>query len=171
LVSWWHPLLWPAVDDAKKLAAPPFRQAVVQTLSLVEDIVYIGLGLLLTLAALTLLVGALKSGVMAVWHRSLGGQVVGLLDQILLILLIIELLYTVQVSFREHSLTAEPFIVVALIAVIRRILILTAEIPRLPEAVETTFRHAMLELGLLTAMVLVLVGSLIVLQKHAKHSV
>jgi uncharacterized membrane protein (DUF373 family) len=143
----------------------------VQTLSSVEDLVYVGLGLLLTIAALTLLIIALKSMVFALWNHALGGQIVNLLDQILLILLVIELLYTVQVSFRERGLIAEPFLVVSLIAVIRRILVLAAEVPKLPEAGEVVFRHAMLELGVLTVMVLVLVGSLIMLQKYGKHAV
>ena len=149
-------------------AAHPVRRGVVRSLSLVEDVVYIGLGLLLTVAALTLLVSAIRSVVIALSTRSLSEQVVSLLDQILLILLIIELLYTVQVSFREHGLVAEPFLVVALIAAIRRVLVLTAELTKLPEAGEPVFRHAMVELGVLTGMVLVLVGSLIMLQRHAK---
>jgi hypothetical protein len=61
--------------------------------------------------------------------------------------------------------------VVALIAVIRRVLVLTAQVPKLSGADEAVFRHAMLELGVLTVMVLVLVGSLITLQRYAKHAV
>src|SRR5437879_5696272 len=144
------------------------RWIVVQGLSFVEDGVYVGLGSMLAIAAATLLVIALKSVLTQLFAGALQGQIVTVLDQVLLILLIVELLYTVQVSFREHGLVAEPFIVVALIAVIRRILILTAEIPKLPEAGETLFRHAIIELALLTAMVLVLVGSLIVMQRQAK---
>lgn len=145
------------------------RRFIVQGLSLVEDIVYVGLGILLAIAAFSQLILALKDAGVAVWNRSFGAQVVGLLDQILLVLLIIELLYTVQVSFRKHSLLAEPFLVVALIASIRRILVLTAEISKLPEANETVFRHSMYELAILTLMVLVLVASLIMLQKQGKH--
>ncbi|MGA2234085.1 MAG: phosphate-starvation-inducible PsiE family protein [Terriglobales bacterium] len=159
------------MNETQKDASHRVRQAVVQTLSSVEDLVYVGLGLLLTIAALTLLVTTLKSVALALWNHALGGQVVNLLDQILLILLVIELLYTVQVSFREHGLIAEPFLVVALIAVIRRILVLTAEVPKLAEAGEAAFRHAMVELGVLTVMVLVLVSSLIMLQKYAKRAV
>ena len=159
------------MNETQKDAAHPVRQAVVQTLSSVEDLVYVGLGLLLTVAALTLLIIALKSVVLGLWNRALGGQIVLLLDQILLILLVIELLYTVQVSFRERGLIAEPFLVVALIAVIRRVLVLTAEVPKLSEAGEVVFRHAMLELGVLTVMVAVLVGSLIMLQRYAKRAV
>jgi hypothetical protein len=84
---------------------------------------------------------ALKGVVLALWTRALGGQAVNLLDQILIILLVIELLYTVQVSFRERGLIAEPFLVVALIAVIRRVLVLTAQVPKLPGADEAVFRH------------------------------
>lgn len=58
-----------------------------------------------------------------------------------------------QVSFREHALIAEPFLIVGLIAAIRRILILTAEFSRFLEMGEVAFRNAMIELGLLTAMV------------------
>src|SRR5438105_4677947 len=71
---------------------------------------------------------------------------------------------------RSHSvstdLLAEPFLVVALIAVIRRVLVITAEIAKLPESSDNVFRHAMWELGVMTAMILVLVGSLIMLQKY-----
>jgi uncharacterized membrane protein (DUF373 family) len=145
-----------------------WREVVAQGFAAVEDIVYIGLGLLLAVTAGALLIVAFKNFATVLLQRSLTGQAVAVLDQILLILLVIELLYTVQVSFREHGLVAEPFLVVALIAVIRRVLILTAEVPKLPEAGEVPFRHAMLELGLLTVMVVVLVGSLIALQKQAK---
>lgn len=146
------------------------RRRIVQGLSLVEDIVYAGLGILLAIAAFTLLVIALKSVATALWSHSFGGQLVTLLDQILLVLLIIELLYTVQVSFREHGLLAEPFLVVALIAVIRRILVVTAQIPNLPGAGEDVFRHYMYELAVLTVMVLVLVSSLVMLQRHSKQA-
>ncbi len=140
-------------------------------MSFVEDVVYVGLGALLSLAALALLVSAIKSLAYSIWARSLGDQIVVLLDQILLVLLIIELLYTVQVSFREHALLAEPFLVVALIAVVRRILVITAELAHLPQTSEPVFRHALWELGLLTVMVLVLVSSVIMLQKQQKaHS-
>jgi uncharacterized membrane protein (DUF373 family) len=146
--------------------AHPTRRRIVQSLSLVEDVVYVGLGLLLAASALALLGAGFGSFVAAVSEHALTDRAVSLLDQMLLVLLVIELLYTVQVSFREHGLVAEPFLVVALIAVIRRVLVLTAEIPKLPQAGEDIFRHAIMELALLTVMIVVLVGSLIVLQKQ-----
>lgn len=144
------------------------RRVVVQGLSLVEDVVYVGLGVALAVSALALLFTALKTLGVALITRQFSEQIVGLLDQILLILLIVELLYTVQVSFREHGLLAEPFLVIALIAVIRRILVLTAELPKLPMATEDVFRRAIYELALLAGMVLLLVGSLLLLQRHSR---
>jgi uncharacterized membrane protein (DUF373 family) len=151
----------------QKNTAHPLRLSIVRALNLVEDAVYVGLGLLLTITAASLMFVAFKNLLTALVARVLPDQVVGILDQILLILLIIELLYTVQVSFREHGLLAEPFLVVALIATIRRVLILTAEVAKL--TAQTLFLHTMLELALLTVMILVLVGSLIMLQKHGRQ--
>ncbi len=144
------------------------RQRILQGLSVSEDIVYAGIGLLLVASALALLLSGFKTFAKAIFSHALGGQFVGLLDQVLLILLVIELLYTVQVSFREHGLVAEPFMVVALIAVIRRILVATAEMTHLPDATDAVFRRSILELGLLSVMVVVLVGSLIALQRQDK---
>ena len=135
---------------------------------LVEDVVYIGLGVLLAAAAFWLLGSTMWNFVAELISHSLSAQIIGLLDEMLLVLLIIELLYTVQVSFRMHSLVAEPFLVVALIAVVRKILVLTAQIPQFPDANEMAFRHQVIELGVLSAMVVVFVGSLIALQRHAR---
>lgn len=146
------------------------RVFVGQGLSLTEDVVYAGLGILLAIVAFALLFAAARDFAGVLLSGSLAGQVVGLLDQLLLILLIIELLYTVQVSFREHGLLVEPFLVVALIAVIRRILVLTAEISKLPQVGGAVFGHALAELGLLTLMVIVLVVALVMLQRQSKHS-
>jgi uncharacterized membrane protein (DUF373 family) len=157
-----------AVEQSKTMR--PARRIIVEGLSMVENIVYLSLGWLLAVSALALLWYGFRSLMRALMARSLGGEIVGLLDQILLVLLVVELLYTVQVSVREHGLVAEPFLVVALIAVIRRILILTAEFQRLPQANDTVFRHALMELGLLTIMVVALVGSLIVLQRRLPSS-
>ena len=147
----------------------PARWSLVRGMSLAEDLVYAGLGVLLAVSAVALLVGGFKTLVSALFERAMGSQIPAILDQVLFILLVIELMYTVQVSFREHGLLAEPFLVVALIAVVRRILVITAELPKLPQAGVEVFRQAILELGLLTVMVVALVGSLIALQRSAKR--
>jgi hypothetical protein len=81
--------------------------------------------------------------------------------------MLVELLYTVQVSFREHALVPEPFLIVGLIAATRRILVVTAEVGKLAQEGGTVFLHAMLELGLLTTMVLIFVVALVLLRKRS----
>jgi hypothetical protein len=151
------PIDGPACESAREWISHAFGR--------VEDVVYIGLGLLLAASAVVLL----ASGALSFWRSLLGGtlvkDIVPLLDHILLILMIVEILSTVQVSFREHVLTAEPFLIVGLIAGIRHILVLTAEFSQLLELGETAFRNAMIEMGLLTLLVVALVVSLFMLRK------
>jgi uncharacterized membrane protein (DUF373 family) len=143
------------------------RERIAQSFTHVEDVVYVGLGILLAASAVVLLAdGALNFG------RSLVGgtlpeRVIDLLDRILLILMIVEVLYTVQVSFREHTLAPEPFLIVGLIAATRRILVLTAEFAELAQAGGSVFLNAILELGLLTVMVLALVLAVVLLRKRS----
>lgn len=142
------------------------RALVARGFTHVEDVLYVGLGLLLAGAALVLLAdGALMFG-RALIGGELPARVIELLDRILLILMIAEILYTVQVSLREHSLVPEPFLVVALIAAVRRVLIITAEFADLLEKGPEAFRNAMIELGLLTAMIVALVASLMLLRRR-----
>jgi uncharacterized membrane protein (DUF373 family) len=98
--------------------------------------------------------------------RTLTDNVVFLLDRILLIIIFVEVLYTVQVSFRQHILRPEPFLVVGLIAVTRRILVLTAEMPKLAKETQEGFYNSMIELGLLTVLIIVLVLCLHILRRR-----
>ena len=47
-----------------------------------------------------------------------------LIDRLLLVLMLLEILHTLRISIRSHALVVEPFLVVGLIASIRRILVL-----------------------------------------------
>ncbi len=114
--------------------------------TLVEDIVYVGLGIMLADAAVVLLASLVLLFVRGLFSGSVPGGVMGVLDQVLLILMIVELLYTVQLSFREHVLVPEPFVLVALIAGVPRILVVTPELSKLVEQGDVQFRNAMIEL-------------------------
>jgi hypothetical protein len=158
-------------DKRPELAAQAWRESITRAFIRVEDAVYVGLGTLLGSIALVLLVAVAVAFVQALLGDTLPDRAVGLLDRILLILMIVELLYTVQVSFREHALVPEPFLIVGLIAAVRRLLVLTAEFAQLLEKNEGAFQGAMLELGLLTVMIVALVVSLVVLKRHYPHGV
>jgi uncharacterized membrane protein (DUF373 family) len=66
-------------------------------------------------------------------HATLPGAIVSVLDRLLLLLMVVELLYTVQVSFREHAIVPEPFLIVGLVAATRRVLVLRMRRRRGPE--------------------------------------
>jgi uncharacterized membrane protein (DUF373 family) len=146
------------------------RTWVARAFSVVEDIVYIGLGLLLAGSSLVLLViGAINFG-QNLMAGSFATNIVGLLDRILLILLFVELLYTVQVSFREHTIVPEPFLLVGLIAAIRRILVLTAEFADVKDQSREVFNYLVVELSVLSLLIIILVVSLFILRKRGGKS-
>lgn len=149
----------------------PNRAWVARIFTVVEDIVYLGLGLLLAGSSIALLVSGLILFGQNLMNGSLTTNIVALLDRVLLILLVVELLYTVQVSFREHGLIPEPFLLIGLIAGIRRVLLLTAEMAQVHDKPEAVFTHFIVELAVLTVMIVALVASLVLLRKRTETTV
>ena len=139
---------------------------------LVEHAIYVALGVLLALAALLALVGA---GVLLV--QGLGdwagtGTIFNLIDRLLFVLMLVEILHTVRVSVRSGQLTGEPFLIVALIASIRRVLVITLKTSDVMNSSEdwtpgqeALFRSSMIELGVLAGLILVMVVSIFILQR------
>jgi uncharacterized membrane protein (DUF373 family) len=128
--------------------------------SLIEDIIYVGLGLLLAGVAVALLITEITYFIQYIYAEVLSENIVLLLDRVLLIIIFVEVLYTVQVSFRQHVLQPGPFLVVGLIAATRRILVLTAELPKMAKENEALLHNAIIELAMLTVLILALVMSL-----------
>src|ERR1700681_1775756 len=103
--------------------------------------------------------------------------VLRVLDQLLVVLMLVEILHTVRISIRSHPLVTEPFLVVGLIASIRRILVITLEAATLTkegawatDGSSGIFHSSMIELGLLGLLVLVLVVSITLLRRCAPAS-
>jgi uncharacterized membrane protein (DUF373 family) len=146
------------------------RTGIARWYTRVEDVVYIGLGIVLAALVLTLLADTfIRFGHSAItWSIARG--ITPLLDQILLILLLVELLYTVQVSFREHALVPEPFLLVGLISVIRRVLVLTAVMGENTAAGSTPPYPLVVELAVLGAVIVALAGSLVLLRRRAPEA-
>jgi len=157
------------VDSPESAGPKRTRLKVSLVFSYFEDLVYIGLGLLLAYSAAALLFTAFK----ALLHNAMEGApvpaIIDLLDRSLLVLMIVELLYTVKVSFRDHALVPDPFLVVGLIAATRRILVVTAEFGQMMDKPEAAFHKAMIEVAVLTIMVLALVASLRLLRAQEKE--
>jgi uncharacterized membrane protein (DUF373 family) len=157
-------------NGKKRNSADFFRQLLGHWFDLAEDTLYVGLGLLLIAIAFTLLITEIVYFAQYLSTWTLAENVVFLLDRILLIIIFVEVLYTVQVSFRQHILRPEPFLVVGLIAVTRRILVLTAEMSKLAKETQEGFYNAMIELGLLTILIIALVVCLRMLRQQDRSS-
>ncbi len=93
--------------------------------------------------------------------------VVTVLERMLLVFILLELAHSVHIVLREQTLVAEPFLIIGLIAVVRRILIITAEGKRFPLEGEE-FTNLLLELGVLTALVVALAVALYFLRPHQR---
>ncbi|MFQ5847970.1 MAG: phosphate-starvation-inducible PsiE family protein [Candidatus Methylomirabilales bacterium] len=137
-------------------------------LGLGEDAIYLLAGGLLAATAVFLLVSTAGIFLEATKVGNLRSHSIEILDSLLLILMLVEILYTIRLAVREHTLVMEPFLIVALIASVRRILILTPEAAEFTRTDPGAFRNAMLELGLLTLLILVLVISIAILRRYPR---
>jgi uncharacterized membrane protein (DUF373 family) len=91
-----------------------------------EDLLYGVITVFLLAAGAALLVGTAYGATVDLRLDNLTGTVIGVLDQALLVFMVAELLHTVRITLRDRALAAEPFLIIGLIAGVRRILILTA---------------------------------------------
>lgn len=92
------------------------------------------------------------------------------LDDLLLVIMLAEIIHTVGISLRKGVLVVEPFLIVGVIAAVRRMLIITAELA-VPEKDETEiFRLMMLELGILTATILALSFGIFLLRRRSPQA-
>src|ERR1700722_9695800 len=142
-----------------------------ESLSMVEVALYAAVGLILSLTALF----ALFTACQALWQglsaEASAKTVVEVIDRLLVVFMLVEILHTVRISIRSHTLVTEPFLVVGLIATIRRILVITLDAANLTSAAnwpndgQAKLRASMVELALLGGTVMVLVVSIYILRK------
>jgi uncharacterized membrane protein (DUF373 family) len=121
-----------------------------------EVLLYTAVGLLLAAAAVLVLVGTVHELAHAISAgRGAVDTAVTVLDRVLLTLIIAELVYTLRFVLRTHEIAVEPFLFIGLIAVVRRILIVTAQFERYP-AGGRALTNLLFELGLLGFLALAL---------------
>ena len=140
----------------------------------IEMIFYVMLGLMLAVAALIGLLGAGASLWTTVQLHGADGSVLVAIDRLLFVLMIVEILHTVRVSFRVGSLACEPFLVVGLIASIRRILVITLESSQIDQPGKWTanssdwLHSSMVDLMGLGALIRIMVASLVLLRRRER---
>jgi uncharacterized membrane protein (DUF373 family) len=110
----------------------PAVAASIWALEHAQDLVTVAVGVVLIVLAAVLAVSGVVDFVRDVQKVSVAAAAVNLLDRVLLVLILVEIVHTVVLSLRAHRLAAQPFIVVGLVAVIRRILFLLSNENKIP---------------------------------------
>ena len=133
-----------------------------------EHYIYLAAGYILVFAAAGLLVAALIEMAGSIMEGKYTTAMVHLLDRVLLALMLAEIIYTVGRISRTQMLETEPFLIVGIIAAIRRILILTAEGSSHIDITDPVFQALLAELGLLALIIFLLAGSMRLLGDRSK---
>jgi uncharacterized membrane protein (DUF373 family) len=118
-----------------------------------ELVLYAAIGLLLGIAGILVLIGTVSGLARGIGNASGSVDIAILvLDRVLLALIVGELLYTLRFVVRTHEVAVEPFLYIGIIAVVRRILIVTAQLERSPLS-GRALTNTLLEFGLLGLLV------------------
>jgi uncharacterized membrane protein (DUF373 family) len=119
-----------------------------------QDVVSSLVAACLIVLAAAILVAAVVDFFPTSHHHGLTTAATDFLDKVLLVLILVEIVHTVVLSLRAHALAAQPFLVVGLVAVIRKILFALGSQERL--STET--------LALYISMVAVFVAALVAIE-------
>lgn len=133
-----------------------------------EDAVYWGIAFVLVIGSGALLVSQFNT-LLRLRDAPAKVVIVDVLDGLLLIFIFVELLYAVRSCLRSHEIVAEPFLIVGILAGIKEIVVLSVEAAALlnkgPE-----FSRAVVEIGVLGAVVLVLAVAAFVLRERRRDT-
>jgi phosphate-starvation-inducible protein E len=134
-----------------------------------ESVVLVLIGVALVIVAVLLLYSsmhdlneAVRGGPPEIEHKS-----VEILNIVLLVMMTMEIVYTVAISLESHTLNAEPFLIIGVIAAIRRMLVITATSTE-QEVHPEQFHNMLVELALLAGTVVALAAAIYIL-RHSAH--
>ncbi len=133
------------------------QRAAARLIDAVERVIYYGAAVFLLVTIGMIFYDA---AVTLVEVRSAGplDTAIEVLDKILLLFIFAELLGTITTIVRENEVRADPFLLIGIIAVVRRILAVTVSIEQ--SLGTPKFDDLLYELGVLTVLVVALAGAL-----------
>jgi phosphate starvation-inducible membrane PsiE len=132
-----------------------------------ESLVLVLIGIVLVVLAVLLLWTSGTAMVDAVRSNSIGHEAIEILNSVLLVMMTMEIVYTVAISLESHTLVAEPFLIIGTIAAIRRMLVISATSTE-TEHDPGIFHNTLIELGLLAATVIALSVAIWILRHSSK---
>ena len=138
-----------------------------ESIGAVEGCIYVMVGVMLVAAALSIVAGTTTEAIGSLVEASAIDTGVLVLDRILLLFIIAELLFTLRLTISRGEILVEPFLFIGLIAVVRRVLVITAE----SEGAATGGRmltNFLLELGVLALLALTLSAAIHLLRRSVR---
>jgi uncharacterized membrane protein (DUF373 family) len=146
-------------QQRRERIADAFRQA--------ELYFYVAVAVALALAGTALFGSAAYTFLTDLGEGSFASNILGLMDTMLLVFIVTELIHTVRAVIAENVLMTEPFLIVGIVAAIRRLIVISAEAQNLVGT--SDFADAMVEMGVLIGVVVGL-GITIFLLRHTTRT-
>jgi phosphate starvation-inducible membrane PsiE len=147
----------------------PWPEVGAHYLGRAESAVLILIGIVLVVLAVLML----EQSVVQLFHAASDGRVheeaIEILDSVLLVMMTMEIVYTVAISLEAHALVAEPFLIIGAIAAIRRMLVITATSTKDEHANPDAFRNTLIELALLSLIVITMAYAIVLLRKSSSY--
>lgn len=131
-----------------------------------EDIILVAVALVLLGAGFFIAVDAVGSLVNAIATNTRAQVIFGVAESALLALILAELVHSLQMSLNGHGLSPEPFLVIAIIAILRKMLLTTVQISNTPEMQTTILVVG--ELVALAVVILILTIALALILRHRR---
>jgi uncharacterized membrane protein (DUF373 family) len=139
-----------------------------RVLGYAEDATYWAIAVVLVFGSAALLVAQFNT-MLRLRASPASTVMLEILDGLLLIFIFVELLYAVRTCLRSHEIVAEPFLIVGILAGIKEIVVLSVEAATLLEK-GPPFARAVVEIGVLGAVVLVLAVAAYVLRERRRDT-
>jgi uncharacterized membrane protein (DUF373 family) len=132
----------------------------------IQSTIYLVVAVMLLAAGAFTLVGTVVDVIEGSKSRPIADTGVFILDRVLLLFIIAELLYTLRLVELGGRILVEPFLFIGLIAVVRRVLVLTAEFEGNEGRREAT--DFLIQIGALAGLALALTLSVFLLRRSVR---
>ncbi len=152
---------------AKKRTQSDPREGIGTFFGYVEDFFYVAVAVALSLVGVALFGYTIYDFFKNIQTELFTDNILALLDGLLLVFILTELIHTIRAVIDEKVLVAEPFLVVGVVAAIRRLVVVSAEAKDLFG--KPDFTDALLEMGVLAGVIVGLVLGIFML-RHTEHS-
>ncbi|MHB1474800.1 MAG: phosphate-starvation-inducible PsiE family protein [Dermatophilaceae bacterium] len=148
----------------RRIDAPTRGRLGDRLLSAVENVIYVSVAMLLSAAALVVVFRAFVELI----RSAQVGQAQALLtvlDELLLVFIFAELLYAVRMTLKGRQVLVQPFLIAGILASIKEIIVLSVKAANNYISQGPEFARAMIGIGVLSAVVLVLAITAVLLRR------